>query len=80
MLAAELFSMVGAYLDRERDLADLEGWVVARLPLLLGYPEGSAVWEVVGSIELGLAEMVDGLIDEEGLRTSLRQRGCPLAV
>lgn len=68
----EIFSIVARYLHGEATLADVENWVVPRLGQLLASPRSTA-YSLAGTIELGLAELAAGDIDEEGFRALIRE-------
>lgn len=70
MLIGDLMSVVYNYLDHALSLEQLEDWIVPRLPLVFEVPE-SPVAKLAGSIEFGLAEIGEGLIDEEEFRKRL---------
>lgn len=70
--SAGIFSQVHRYLSGEASLAELEDWIVPRLGELLADPRSTA-HELAGTIELGLAEMAAGDLDEEGFRSLLRE-------
>lgn len=69
----EVFSKLNDYLERRITLWDLESWLVPRLPIYLAIPE-SAVGQLVGTIELCLAELQVGLRSERSVRALLRGR------
>lgn len=70
MLFDDVLFMVYQYLEHAIGLEELEGWVLARLPLLFGSPD-SAVADLAATIELGLAEIDDGLIEEKEFQQRL---------
>lgn len=68
----ELLSQIYRYLDEKIALEELEDWLVPRLPALLHSPDAD-VTELVGTVELGLAEMSIGARSEEEFRALLRE-------
>ena len=66
----ELRSALTDYLNRRTSLAELEMWLVPRLPMYLEVPE-SPVNDLVVAIELALAELHDGLRSQRSLRREL---------
>ena len=66
----EIFSKVNDYIERRMTLRELESWLVFMLPIYLSNP-GSATAELVGTIELGLAEIQAGIRSERSLRRLL---------
>lgn len=66
----EIFSKVNDYIERRLTLHQLESWLVCMLPTYLSNP-GSATAELVGTIELGLAEIQAGIRSERSLRRLL---------
>ena len=73
MLASELFNKVQDYLDGTISLEDFEGWLVPRLSLLFASPFPSTQ-ELVGTAELGLAEMSSGTRSEDEFKVLLRTK------
>lgn len=65
-----MFAKVEDYVDRRITLHELESWLVNRLPTYLLNPN-SAVAELVGVIELGLAEIQAGIRSERSFRKLL---------
>jgi len=70
MLFADLMSVVYDYLDHALSLEQLEDWIVPRLPLVFEVAD-SPLAKLAGTIELGFAEIGEGLIDEEEFRNRL---------
>ncbi len=70
MVSFELQQIVLAYIERRITVAELEDWLVPRLPTYLGSGRDPAS-ELVSGIELGLAELGDGLITEDEFRANL---------
>ena len=66
----EVFAKVQDYVDRRITLHELESWLVNRLPIYLSNPKTAAA-ELVGVIELGLAEIQAGIRSERSLRKLL---------
>ena len=69
----EVFAKVQDYVDRHITLHELESWLVNRLPAYLSNPN-SAVAELVGVIELGLAEIQARIRSERSFRKVLRSQ------
>ena len=61
-----MFAKVQDYVDRRITLHELESWLVHRLPVYLSNPNSAAA-ELVGVIELGLAEIQAGIRSERSL-------------
>lgn len=70
-MLAHLLSAIYRYLDRAITLEQLEDWVISQLPVLFQIPD-SVVARLAAAIELGLAEIGDGMIEEEGFRDLLQ--------
>ena len=68
----EVFSKVNEYIERRMSLRELEYWIVYMLPIYLSNP-GSAVAELAGTIELGIAEIKAEIRSERSLRKLLAQ-------
>jgi hypothetical protein len=66
----EVFAKVQDYVDRRITLHELESWLVNRLPTYLSNPNSAAA-ELVGVIELGLAEIQAGIRSERSFRKLL---------
>lgn len=62
--------MLDDYLSRRITLADLESWLVPRLPMCLDDPD-SVTGRLAGAIELSLAELQAGLRSERSIRMAL---------
>jgi hypothetical protein len=71
MLSYELKEKALQYAEGHISLEELEDWLIPRLPAYLAF-QSSTDAEVAGAIELGLAEIGDGLIGEVEFRRSLR--------
>lgn len=71
MFSLEILDRTRAYLNGDITLHDLESWIVPQLELLVA-ERGSMIYLLAGAIELGLAEMSIGDIDEEAFREQLR--------
>jgi hypothetical protein len=70
LLIPHLLSQVYDFLQGRITRVELEDWIVPRLHILfadLDSPEA----DLAAAVELGLAEMSDGLIDEEEFRNEL---------
>jgi len=72
MISLELRNKVYQFVDGAISATQLEEWMVARLRLFLESVE-SADADVVAAIELGLAEMSDGIRTEAQLRQFMKQ-------
>jgi len=72
MLSSELNEKVLSYLESCITLEELEDWYIPRLELFLGDP-GSADADIIATIELCLAEMRSGLLDENEARQMLEE-------
>lgn len=72
MFPSEFIDFISQYVVGERTIEQLQDWYVPKLPRLLKNPE-SAEADIVSIIELGLAEMSDGIRTEQGFRNLLRQ-------
>ena len=68
----DIFSKVNDYLEHRITMRELESWLVPMLPIYLLNPE-SAVANLVGVIELGLAEIQAGIRREQSFRRLLAQ-------
>ncbi|MBI4284765.1 MAG: hypothetical protein HY670_02550 [Chloroflexi bacterium] len=66
----EIFSKVTDYVERRISLRELESWLVPMLPSYFSNPD-SAVADLAGTIELGLAEIQAGITNERNLRKLL---------
>ena len=69
---SDIFSKTSQYLKGEIALEALEDWLIPRLPLFLSLPDDDVVSQLVGTIELGRAEMSNEIIDENQLRESVQ--------
>jgi hypothetical protein len=72
MLPLEMVDRAHGYLNGDITLHDLENWVVHHLESLLA-EKGSMTYLLVAAIELGLAEMGMGDIEEETFREQLQR-------
>lgn len=72
MLSYELREQVINYLNNEISLSQLEEWYVPRLSYFLENPLSDDA-EMVAAVEMALAEVGDGVIDEEEARSSLQE-------
>ena len=66
----DVFSRVTDYIERRITLQELESWLVPMLPVYLANPDSAAA-ELVGAIELGLAELSAGILSERSVRKLL---------
>lgn len=71
MLSYELYDKVMQYIVGEISVSELEEWLVPRYPFLLRDPESDDS-DLIGAIELGLAEMGSGIRTEEELKEELK--------
>lgn len=67
-----IFDKVNRYLAGEIGIPDLETWVVAHIGEVLSDPRSTA-YQLAGTIELGLAELSAGDINEQEFRELLRE-------
>lgn len=72
MLSYELREQIISYLHDEVTLAAMEEWFVPRLSIFLENPASDDA-DLIATIELALAELADGLIDENEVRASLQE-------
>lgn len=70
MLSYELKEQTLAYVEGRMGLAELEEWLVPRLPLFMS-PGPSPDADLAATIELGLAELSAGITTEKELRRTL---------
>lgn len=77
----ELHSIVEQYLEGSISLADMEDWLVPRLPILFHLPpmEPEAT-DLAADIEVGLAELSSGELSEGEFRNILRNLIAPVQV
>ena len=68
--ALDILSRARQYLDRQLSLHELENWVVHNLDELLSEP-GTTPYELAGAIELGLAEISAGDVNEASFRSDI---------
>jgi uncharacterized protein YlxP (DUF503 family) len=67
----EIITKVSQYLDHQITLSELEEWIVSSLSYLVSLAP-STVQELVGTVELGLAEMSNGSRSEDEFRDMLQ--------
>ena len=72
MLSSEVREKVTEFVESNISLSELEEWLVPRLPSFMREPY-SADSDVVAEIELGLAEINDGIRTTEELRNNLKR-------
>jgi hypothetical protein len=72
MISSDLREKIFQYIESDISKAQLEEWLVPKLPVFLRYPE-SADADVVSAVELGLAEILTGIKTEDDFRKFLRQ-------
>jgi hypothetical protein len=72
MLSFELTDKILQYVDSTITIAQLEDWLVPRLPFLARNSEGEDS-DLVAAVELGLAELGNGIRSEDNLRNFLRK-------
>ena len=72
----ELSAKVNAYVNDECSLSDLETWLAPRLSYYLSNPDSHA-GQVAIAVELGLAEVKDGITDEGSLQQALARLLAP---
>lgn len=70
MLSLELRNIIYQFVNSEITIEELENWYVPRLAFLLSDPNSDDA-DVVAAVELGLAELSNGLTDEDELRATL---------
>lgn len=70
MLTSMLIEKTQDYLEKKISLKDFEKWFVPLLPLIFSLPK-SFVTDLANTIELGLAEMSDGILSEEQFRATI---------
>lgn len=70
---SQLLRRIVDYLSGKISLAELEQWVVLRLPTLYS-PPFAAIWKLVDEIESGLMEIDEGVIDEADFKRRLGQK------
>ena len=68
----DIFSKVNEYIERDITLKELETWVVSMLNIYLSNPD-SAASLLASRIELGLAEIKEGITKERSFRRLLSQ-------
>ena len=68
----DIFSEVTNYLEHRITLRELESWLVPMLPIYLLNPDSAAA-NLVGLIELGLAEIQAGIRSEKSFKRLLAQ-------
>lgn len=67
VISSDLLDKVNQYLDKQISFSELEEWLVPREPSLLRESESDDS-DIIGAIELGLAEMSAGIRSEEEVR------------
>ncbi len=72
MLSYELREQVIRYIDQEISPTELEDWFVPRLSAFLQFPDSDDA-EMIAAVEMALAELADGLIDEAEGRAMVRE-------
>jgi len=72
MISDELRDMVIRYIDDQASLADLETWIVPRLPALISNPRSPDA-DLVAAVELALAELSRGIRSEPEVRSLIRK-------
>lgn len=68
---ADVLLQISEYVHSQITLRELEEFIVPRLPALLTLPP-STVTDLTDIVEMGLAEIGDGVETEEGLKAKLR--------
>lgn len=71
MLSLELKSKILQVVDTTMTIEEFEDWLVPELPVYLASPN-SVDADVVAAVELGLAEMSDGIITKNEFLTLLK--------
>ncbi len=71
MLLADLLAVIYEFLEDRITRVQLEDWIVPRLHMLFADPDSSAA-DLAATVELGLSELSEGVIDEEEFRSQLR--------
>jgi hypothetical protein len=72
MLSFDLSNKVTEFVESVITMSDLEEWLVPRLPMFLTDPHSDNS-DVVAAIELGLAEVSNGIKTVDEFRHELRQ-------
>ena len=75
MLSYEFKDVIFEFIQSNITVQQLEEWLVPRLPTLIKEQDSSDA-DVVATIELGLAEMSDGIRTEEDFRKLLFDAVC----
>ncbi len=70
-IISEIYKKVIQYLNNEISLSQFEDWLLPNLGQILSLPSCPAV-DLVGDIELGLAEMSNGSLTESAFRSVIR--------
>lgn len=73
MISFELLNKIQQFINKEISVQELEEWIVPRMHLLL-VPAESDEADLVATIELGLAEIGEGMIEVGDLRKALTNR------
>jgi hypothetical protein len=72
MLSTELRDTIQDFIAAKITIAQLEDWLVPRLPYFYRFPN-TADADVVSAVELGLAEMTNGIRDKDEVRKDLKR-------
>jgi|SRR3989304_5825233 len=72
MLSSELRDRIQEFISATITIAQLEDWLVPRMPYFLRFPNTSDA-DVVSAVELGLAEIAHGIRSKEEIRKYLEQ-------
>lgn len=72
MISYELRNTLLQFVNSELDVEQLENWLVPRLPILLASPVSSDA-DVIAAVELGLAEINDGIRTLDEFRSGLSE-------
>jgi len=68
----DIFSKITDYLEHRITMRELESWLVPMLPIYLLNPDSAAA-NLIGLIELGLAEIQAGIRSEKSFKRLLAQ-------
>jgi hypothetical protein len=72
MISLELREKILHYINKDITLEDLEDWLIPKLPIYIKSPD-STDSDIISALELGLAELSNGIRSEEELRTYLKE-------
>ena len=72
MLSTELRDTIQDFIEAKITLAQLEDWLVPRLPYYLRFPNSTDA-DVVSAVELGLAEISSRIRSKDEIREYLKQ-------